>query len=114
MKAVFILNSRVPALVSWFFPVAAIALWPFVFVRKGYDTPRLIAHEAIHIKQYNELFVVGFLVLYLYDWVIGLRKYRSTQAAYKQIRFEQEARAGESDPEYPNTRERFAWRSFKV
>ena len=114
MKAIFVPNSRIPALVSWFFPVAAIALWPFVFVRKGYDTPRLISHEAIHIKQYNELLVVGFLILYIYDWVKGLIRYRSTKTAYYQIRFEQEARAGEHDPEYPNTREKYAWRNFQV
>ena len=28
-----------------------------------------INHESIHIRQYNELFVLGFLLIYLWDWV---------------------------------------------
>lgn len=114
MKTIFVRNSRIPALVSWFFPVAAITLWPFVFIREGYDTQRLITHETIHIKQYNELFVVGFLFLYIYDWVHGLIRYRDTQRAYQQIRFEQEAYMYDNVEAYPQTRRRFSWRQFSV
>lgn len=114
MKTIFIRNSRIPALVSWFFPVTAITLWPFVFIREGYDTPRLITHEAIHIKQYNELFVLGFLFLYIYDWVHGLIRYRDAYQAYLSIRFEQEARQHEHADYYLLSRPRFNWKRYKV
>ena len=114
MKAIFVRNSRVPVVLSWFFPVAAITLWPFVFIRKGFDSQRLITHEEIHIKQYNELLVVGFLVLYIYDWIHGLVKYKDPYFAYQRIRFEQEAYAYDRVETYPQTRRKFSWRQFSV
>ncbi len=114
MRPVVVRNSRIPKLVSWFFPVAGITLWPFIFIREGCDTPRLINHESIHIKQYNELFVVGFLVLYIYDWIHGLIKYLSPYKAYRQIRLEQEAYMFDQDADYQHSRAAFAWRDFSV
>jgi hypothetical protein len=85
-----------------------------VFIREGYDTQRLITHETIHIKQYNELFVVGFLFLYIYDWVAGLIKHRDAYQAYLSIRFEQEARQYENDGHYLTNRPRANWKRYKV
>ena len=110
---IVVTNSRVPKLLSWFINAYAITLWPFVFIRdEGND--RTINHETIHIKQYNELLVVGFLGLYLWDWLHGLLKYRNSQTAYYRIRFEQEAYENDKDVNYLTNRKRFAWRQYKV
>ena len=58
---VIVKNSKIPNLLSWVIDVYAITLWPFVFIRDD-GNERTINHETIHIKQYNELFVVGFLI----------------------------------------------------
>ena len=110
---IIVKNSKIPKMLSWVIDVYAITLWPFVFIRdEGND--RTINHETIHIKQYNELLVIGFLVLYLYDWVHGLIKYRDSQKAYYRIRFEQEAYENDQNILYVPSRKRFSWRNYSV
>lgn len=113
MKPIIIRKSRIPALVSWFFPVAAITLWPFIFIREGYDTRLLINHEKIHIRQYNEMLVLGFLLVYIYDWVVGLVRHKNARQAYLSIRLEQEAREFENDDNYLEDRPAFNWKRYK-
>ena len=114
MKPIIVRNSRIPALVSWFFPVAAITLWPFIFIRPGHDSARLVNHEEIHIRQYNEMLVIGFLLVYIYDWIVGLVRYKSAYVAYKLIRFEQEAHEHDEDLDYLSGRERFSWKDYVI
>ena len=71
-------------------------------------------HESIHIAQYIELLVIGFLILYLWDWVRGLIKYKDTNVAYRKIRLEQEAYEYQRSFTYLDKRERFAWKKYKV
>tara|TARA_R110000737_G_scaffold226990_1_gene241401 strand:- start:2093 stop:2446 length:354 start_codon:yes stop_codon:yes gene_type:complete len=112
---IIIKNNIIPKLFSIFFPVSAVTLWPFIFVRKQYvSDKRLMNHETIHIKQYNELLVIGFLAIYLYDWFRGLIKYRDTTKAYYQIRFEQEAYNNQEDMAYLDNRDKFAWKKYKI
>jgi len=130
---------------SIFFDVAGMMLFPFLII-KTYPEPktrgesikyaflqqRLIHHEKIHFYQYKELLVVGFLFVYLFDWVHGLIKYRNFTKAFMRIRMEQEAYEHQSKfffrhehanilsykPEeyidYCDRREKFAWRKYKV
>ena len=106
-------NSKIPKALSWVIDIYAITLWPFIFIKdEGND--RTINHETIHIKQYNELFVVGFLALYFYDWIHGLIKYRNKQIAYYRIRFEQEAYDHDHNILYVPSRKRFAWLNYRV
>lgn len=114
MPVIIVRNSRLPKLLSFFFPVAAITLWPFVFIKKGFDTPKLMNHESIHIKQYNELLVIGFLLLYIYDWIHGLLLYRNPRTAYLAIRFEQEAYNNDENLGYLDERKRNSWLSYSV
>ena len=111
MKPIIIENSSIPKLLSFVIEVNAIALWPFVFVR-GDINKKTKVHESIHIAQYNELIVIGFLVLYFYDWVIGLIKYRDKEKAYYNIRFEQEAYMYEAVEDYLENRSKYEWRKF--
>jgi len=113
MKAIIVKNSKVPKMLSWFINARAITLFPFIFIKDGGDE-RLINHELIHIAQYRELFVVGFLLIYLWDFVIGLIKYKNYNDAYRSIRFEREAYSFDADPHYLEYRQSYAWKQFKV
>tara|TARA_Y100000310_G_C20343478_1_gene650925 strand:- start:282 stop:623 length:342 start_codon:yes stop_codon:yes gene_type:complete len=113
MKPIIVRNSWVPKMCSWFIDAYAITLFPFIFVRdEGNET--LIRHESIHIQQYAELFIIGFLLLYVWDFIIGLWRYTNFKDAYKAIRFEQEAYKNQSDTQYLDVRVRYAWRKYTV
>ena len=76
MKPIIIKNSRLPKLLSWFMDVGGITLFPFIFI-KGEGNERLIRHESIHIAQYAETLVLGFLIIYLWDFLYGFVKYKN-------------------------------------
>ena len=104
-KPIFITNSRVTQWLSVFIKIGAITIFPFVFVR-GNIIQRTRTHETIHFLQYKEMWIVGFLPIYLFDSVLGLIKYKNDKKkAYMQIRFEQEAYAH---------RNKKAWKKYKV
>ena len=52
----------------------------------------LLAHELVHVRQWSELGIAGFLIRYLLDFARGLRSHRRWQHAYRDIRAEIEAR----------------------
>ena len=113
MKGIVVYNSIIPKLFSWVIEIYAITLFPFIFIR---DNGEAVTenHESIHIAQYAELFVFGFLFLYVFDFFKGLVKYRNKEKAYMMIRFEQEAYEMEKDLNYLDNRESFAWRKYRV
>lgn len=113
MNPIIVKNSKIPKLLSWVVDVWAITLWPFIFIRDE-GSEDVIRHESIHIAQYNELFVVGFLAIYLWDFIHGLAKYKNRQVAYEMIRFEQEAYAFAEKGGYLEKRTRYKWREFSV
>ena len=104
-------NSIIPKLSSVFINVYAITLWPFIFIRDE-GNKRTINHEKIHLEQQKELLLVGFYLLYVIFWIIGLFKYRSTQIAYYEIPFEREAYANDDDWVYLLNRKRYAWTKY--
>lgn len=114
VKAKIVYKSLIPKLFSVFMPVSAVTLWPFIFIRENHPSPTLLQHELIHIKQASELWVVGFYVLYVLDWLKALWIYRKPEMAYRRIRFEQEAYIHQDDPEYLRHRPRQAWRAFSL
>lgn len=88
------LNSRLPALLSLVIRPVAVTLGRHVFVRRGVDpTDVLLRHEAVHVAQFAELGLVRFLWFYVTDWLRAWWALRDGAAAYRAIRFEQEARA---------------------
>ena len=109
-----VFNSRIPALVSWFFPVAAITIGPVIFVRGRQASPALLRHELIHVAQGRELFFVGFWLLYLGFWLFYLLQCGSPLQAYKLIPFELEAHAHQNTGYYLQNRKLFAWRRFII
>ena len=113
MKPIIIKSNKFLNSISWFFEVGGITLFPFIIVRPDVSKST-INHESIHIAQYSELFVIGFLLMYLWDWVKGLIKYKDPKVAYEKIRFEQEAYEYARNFKYLSNRKRFAWRKYKV
>ena len=114
-KPWFFENSRLPVILSLFAPITigAITIGPLVFSR-GEMSEVTKNHEAIHWQQYLETGILGFIILYLFYWLVGLIKYRDGQKAYYQIPFEQEAYTHHEDMNYCQTRKRYSWIRRKV
>lgn len=128
MKPQFYENSKVPVVLSYLSPVSWInwiqgkptfeiwgitILW-FIFCR-GELSKGTKRHEVIHVIQGEELYYIGFYVLYVFDWLKGLIKYRDADKAYRRIRAEQEAYSNDHDPDYPETRAPREWiKKYKV
>ena len=105
-------NSIIPKLLSVFITIGAITLWPFVISRTSFNK-RVLDHEKIHIRQQQELLLIGFYILYVYYWLKGFWAYGDSQIAYHSIPFEQEAYAHDHDENYLNNRPFWAWRNYR-
>jgi len=71
-----------------------ITLGKYIFLSKKleYDGKSLlIAHELVHVRQWHELGVIGFLWKYLSEFFKGLVKEKNWMKAYNKISLEQEA-----------------------
>lgn len=69
-------------------------------------------HEAIHTEQWKELWYIGFLLLYVIEWLVRLIKYHDKDIAYRNISFEKEAYANENYSGYIQERKRFNWINY--
>ena len=99
--------------ISWVIDIAAITLFPFIISHEKMSDD-LLNHESIHIAQQKELFVVLFYMLYGWDYLFGLIKYRDKNKAYYNIRFEQEAYDNMFNDNYLKNRKLYSWRKYKV
>lgn len=85
----------------------AINLFGILFCRKGTTiTTEVIQHERIHTKQMLELFVVGFYLWYVAEWLVRLPM---KGRAYSNISMEREAYENMHDPNYLIHRRPYAW-----
>ena len=84
---------------------SAMTLAPFCILYRepaeGVD-PTTRRHEAEHLAQARRVGLGRFYATYLWDWVRGLVRTRSLDAAYRQIRWEVEAYAAQEDPCWPS------------
>ena len=62
LKPIIIKSNKFLDSISWFFKVGGITLYPFIIVRP-YAKKSTINHESIHIAQYTELLIIGFLLI---------------------------------------------------
>ena len=90
----------------------AITIWPFLFIRKKAaarfnDVDE--RHEYIHGEQQKEMLIVFFYLWYGIEWLIRCIQYGNAKTAYKNICFEREAYANETDVIYLDTRKHYAW-----
>ena len=109
---IIIEDSSIPKYLSIFINIGAITLWPFVISRNKLNK-QVLNHETIHIKQQQELLIIGFYILYVYYWIKGLMFYGSAQMAYYSIPFEMEAYDNDEDLEYLSKRKLMAWWKYR-
>ena len=114
-KPLFIEESMVPKLLSYLSPIniGAITLGLVVFSRDKMSD-RTKRHETIHFQQYLDLFFIGFIFVYLFDYFYACIKYRDFKFAYYRIRFEQEAYMNDGNEDYLLERTRYNWISLDI
>tara|TARA_A100001515_G_C4493561_1_gene184156 strand:- start:91 stop:432 length:342 start_codon:yes stop_codon:yes gene_type:complete len=113
MKPILVIAPKFVKALSIIIDIYAITLWPFIISREEMSED-VLNHETIHIAQQKELFVLFFYILYGWDYLIGLIKYKDKEKAYYQIRFEQEAYDNMYDEDYLKNRKLYNWRHYKV
>jgi len=103
-------NSRIPVWLSYIAPISigAITLG-FIVLSRNEMSEQTRRHETIHFQQFLETAFVGFLLVYIFDWIIGLIKYKDGQMAYCQIRAEIEAYDNDAKESYLANRKRWQW-----
>lgn len=99
---------------SRFVPYSAIAIYPFIFIRREElrHDEALIRHEKIHHRQQVELLLVFFYLWYGLNYLYNLLIYRNHFKAYREIIFEREAYAMDNDAGYLDRRKLFAFVSY--
>lgn len=97
-----------------FMKVSGMALFPFIVVnQKAYKSnAEIIRHETIHLKQQLELLVLPFYLLYLFNYLVNLCRYKNHYEAYRQIIFEREAYAKDKDILYLRHRPLWAFMNY--
>ncbi|GAA4236318.1 hypothetical protein GCM10022291_20380 [Postechiella marina] len=90
-----------------------LTIFPFVFLKRKAlrHNAVLINHERIHLKQQLELFILPFYVFYSVEFFVKFMVYRHWHLAYKNISFEREAYANESNFHY--LKQRRFWNFLK-
>lgn len=68
-----------------------ITLGSLVIVREGRDTPYLLQHEQVHVRQWRRYGIVGFLVRYVGEYLRWRLRGRDHRSAYRRIPMEIEA-----------------------
>lgn len=71
-----------------------------------------INHEEIHTAQMKEMLYVFFYLWYVVEWLVRLIQYRDAKKAYRNISFEREAYANQSDMRYLQGRKRWVWAGY--
>ena len=106
MKPLFLIVARIPA--------NAMAIFPFILLKDKHQKadPVLINHERIHLRQQLELLILPFYLLYLFNYLLNLLRYKNHHRAYFNIVFEREAYTCERKPDYLKTRRFFAWLKY--
>lgn len=109
-KPIMIENSRIPVWLSYLAPIkiGAITLG-FIVISRDTMSEQTRRHETIHYQQYLDLLFIGFILLYLWDWVVGLFIHKSGNIAYYCIRAEQEAYVNDHNVDYLSERKRWSW-----
>ena len=75
----------------------AVTLGNTIYYKRAreYVAPRWHIHERVHVEQYNKYGIIGFLCIYLVEYICGRFKGLNHYEAYKAITFEVQARMAE-------------------
>ena len=94
--------------------VSGVSIFPFIFIHKNLrntiDGRIKINHESIHFYQTLETFIIGFYLIYAFNFLVNLFKH-DWYWAYKNVVFEKEAHINERYLDYlwHPYRKRYAW-----
>lgn len=93
---------------------AGITLFPFIIVahKKWLENPAFLNHEKIHLRQQLELLILPFFIWYVVEFLLRLVQYRNKRKAYRNISFEREAYANESNKNYLQKRRLFSFLQY--
>ena len=91
-----------------------LAVFPFVFIKYGMDKGNeiFVNHEKIHLRQQLELLIIPFFIWYFIEYLVRLAQYKNADLAYRNISFEREAYANESNLEYLKKRPFFSFCNY--
>jgi len=78
--------------------INGIVLYPFILYASKTPGERLRRHEMVHVAQIRRKGVIGFYLLYLFEYLLLRRRGLSHDAAYRGISFEKEAYELEAGP----------------
>lgn len=91
-----------------------LAIFPFVLVKKaGYKSNLIfLNHEKIHLRQQLELLILPFFIWYSLEFLLRWYQYKDSYLAYRNLSFECEAYANESNLKYLQTRKYFSFLKY--
>lgn len=77
---------------------SGMALFPFILLKEQRDVSNsiMLQHEKIHLRQQLELLILPFFIWYGIEYFIRILQYKNMHLAYRNISFEREAYANES------------------
>ncbi|MBP1223555.1 hypothetical protein [Flavobacterium sp. 1355] len=89
-------------------------VFPFVVLKYDFDKANqvFVNHERIHLKQQIELLIIPFFVWYFLEYLFRLAQYKNKDLAYRNISFEREAYAKETDLNYLKKRSFFQFMDY--
>jgi hypothetical protein len=89
-------------------------VFPFVLMKYDFDkgNKTFVNHEKIHLKQQLEMLILPFFVWYFLEFFIRFIQYKNRDLAYRNISFEREAYAKETDLNYLKTRSFFQFLKY--
>lgn len=96
------------------FNMSLFIIWPLILVKDGKTGMTTLNKSKIKCEQLTELLVFGRFIIYLWDYVEGLTKYRSFKRAHNRVRFEQEMSHYENNMTYLSFRPIFGWVDYQV
>lgn len=90
------------------------AVFPFVVMKYDFDKANriFVNHEKIHLKQQKEMLILPFFIWYFLEFLFRLIQYKNKDLAYRNISFEREAYAKETDLNYLKNRSFFAFLKY--
>ncbi len=91
-----------------------VSIWPFIILKnkKFKNDSILLNHEKIHLRQQAELFLVGFYLWYLIEYLIRILQYKNRALAYRNISFEREAYRNELNMNYTLSRQLWGFLNY--
>ncbi|WP_276378501.1 hypothetical protein [Flavobacterium sp. H4147] len=90
------------------------AVFPFIVMKYDCDkrNQTFVNHEKIHLRQQIELLILPFFIWYILEFIIRLIQYKNKDLAYRNISFEREAYAKETDLNYLKNRSFFQFLKY--